>query len=601
METLADPAARTFSQVIFSDVLHSYPPSTPVTCCYTLTEAFQPHPRDWVGIFKVGWSSAKDYHTFVWVEPCLDVVGESVSRKTVFKDYYLPKDEVEFYQFCYIDSSGQVRGASTPFCFKSPEGRSLDCSLDCSPDDDLLVITTQEQVEQSVREKADLQKELDGIQEENKGLKSALQKDQQEAAIFKEQREQKEKEKSRLVSELEQIKEQNGNLKSTAQMQVQEMDRLREELLVQSTKQLEIQQQRNLSVSLDEASIEKETHTREKYDRAVAKINQLKREREEMRGRLDAQSEEIIKLNCCLREGQRELLKTKDGVQLLQVDLLSSEKENERLAAELQRLKDATHDTEDVRRENRELCRKLSQQETQQDVPDDQLRVQCQTLVSQLQDAQATLAAEKEESGKARRRAEALHEELMQIGKRLETVVMTCDQEQRKSSKYELQLSEALEAIADKDDVLQDKEHVLRLVKLENEELVRENQNLRRDVEELRRVNSDLLAAPSACSPHVQPDATSPEGNPSSSRGGEQQQQEETPDQADDLYQPTGGLAEPQEEALLCRHCQESFPGITRQELEQHEESHRVCPFCTMLCDNMDQSVFEDHVYGHEL
>ena len=34
---------------------------------------------------QVGWNSAKDYHTFVWVEPCLDVVGEAVTRQTFFK------------------------------------------------------------------------------------------------------------------------------------------------------------------------------------------------------------------------------------------------------------------------------------------------------------------------------------------------------------------------------------------------------------------------------------------------------------------------------------------------------------------------------------
>lgn len=48
-----DFSARTFSQVVFTDIPHSYPPSTSVTCCYTLTPAFQPNPRDWVGIFKV--------------------------------------------------------------------------------------------------------------------------------------------------------------------------------------------------------------------------------------------------------------------------------------------------------------------------------------------------------------------------------------------------------------------------------------------------------------------------------------------------------------------------------------------------------------------
>ena len=36
-----------------------------------------------------------------------------------FKAKRLPKDDGEFYQFCYVTSSGQVQGASTPFQFKS--------------------------------------------------------------------------------------------------------------------------------------------------------------------------------------------------------------------------------------------------------------------------------------------------------------------------------------------------------------------------------------------------------------------------------------------------------------------------------------------------
>lgn len=46
------PPEAAFSQVVFTDIPHSYPPSTHITCCYTA--AFQPDPRDWVGIFKVG-------------------------------------------------------------------------------------------------------------------------------------------------------------------------------------------------------------------------------------------------------------------------------------------------------------------------------------------------------------------------------------------------------------------------------------------------------------------------------------------------------------------------------------------------------------------
>lgn len=59
-----------------------------------------------------------------------------------------------------------------------------------------------------------------------------------------------------------------------------------------------------------------------------------------------------------------------------QVDLQSSEKEKEGLAAELQRLQSLTHNMDSMKRENQELCRRLSQQETlQSSDPSDDMRV----------------------------------------------------------------------------------------------------------------------------------------------------------------------------------------------------------------------------------
>ncbi|XP_029383901.1 calcium-binding and coiled-coil domain-containing protein 2 isoform X2 [Echeneis naucrates] len=596
------PAARTFSQVIFTDIPHSYPPSAAITCSYTFSAAYQPSSRDWVGIFKVGWSTTKDYHTFVWTEPCQDREDQqSVMRQVVFKEYYLPKDEIEFYQFCYVDNSGQVRGASTPFCFKTPEEQSMESSQE----EDFLIITTQ--VEQSMREKAELQKELDQSREENESLKRALQKQIEENAILKGQNEQKEKEKSQVVRQLEQTKEENGNLNSTLQLKCQEMDDLKEKLLVQQTTQVEMQQQfeaerdkPSQNSSCNEASVQAE-HTQEKYDRAVMKINQMKEERKELKEKLDAQSEDISRLNLQLREGVRELDKTRDSIQILEVDLSCSRKENESLSAELQRLQSIMHNMDEMRRENQELCRRLSQQEMLQEASDEDLQVQCQTLLRQLQDARAKLEDEKRDSMNVKRKAEYLNSQYNEIKKQLEEMCTKCDEEQRKSGKCELQYREALEMIAENESIIKKQEHEMRLVSHESEELTRENETLKKDIEGLRRLCSDLQAAPAAAatnSSQLQPDTTWPSEDTSTSY---EWQQQDTSDRSDNLYEPSGTEEPEEEQTLVCRHCQERFPGITRNELEQHEQSHRVCPFCTMICDNMEQSVFEDHVYSHEL
>ncbi|CAK6977335.1 calcium-binding and coiled-coil domain-containing protein 2-like isoform X2 [Scomber scombrus] len=543
----ANSLARTFSQVVFTDIPHSYPPATPITCSYTITEAFQPNSRDWVGIFKVGWSTTKDYHTFVWVE--LDTVGQQAVRQADFKDYYLPKDEIEFYQFCYVDSGGQVRGASTPFSFKSPVEQNLESNMD----DDLLVITTQEQVDQSVREKAELMKEMDQIREEKDSLKKAL---QEVKSSFEEQNGQKEKEKCDLVDELDQTKEQNEKLRSSVQEKEQEIDRLKEEMMLQKSKQMEIQQQNaaeiqklSQSVRLDGAARQNETHAQEKYDRAVMKINQMKEEREELRGKNEAQSDEIAKLSSKLREAERELFKMKDSVQLLQVDLQSSEKEKERLAAELHQLQSVTHNMDEVKKENKQLNLRLSQQETQQQQqqqssPDEDLKA----LRKQLQEVQTKLSAEKDESKNSKRRADFLEGELQQVREQLDSVAATLDGMQRRSSKQEMRLLEAHEMLADKEGIIEEKEHNILLVRKEVEDLVKENETLKGDIDELRRVYADYQAAPGSSSvdppTYVQPDDVQPASSST----------QDASEQSENLYETIAGVGVPPLPGEIPRH-----------------------------------------------
>lgn len=62
---------------------------------------------------------------------------------------------------------------------------------------------------------------------------------------------------------------------------------------------------------------------------------------------------------------------TKLYIACWQVDLQSSRKEKERLAAELQRLQSLTYNVDKMQRENQDLQRRLSVQETQQSPSDD--------------------------------------------------------------------------------------------------------------------------------------------------------------------------------------------------------------------------------------
>uniref|UniRef100_A0A2K6LGI7 Calcium-binding and coiled-coil domain-containing protein 2 n=1 Tax=Rhinopithecus bieti TaxID=61621 RepID=A0A2K6LGI7_RHIBE len=207
-----------FSQVIFNSVEKFYIPGGDVTCRYTFTQHFIPRQKDWIGIFRVGWKTVREYYTFMWVTLPIDLNNKSAKQQEVqFKAYYLPKDD-EYYQFCYVDQDGVVRGASIPFQFR-PEN-----------EEDILVVTTQEELEtlQSINKKLELkvkeqkdywETELLQLKEQNQKMsteneKMGIRVDQLQAQLSTQ-----EKEMEKLVQgdqdkteQLEHLKKENGHL-----------------------------------------------------------------------------------------------------------------------------------------------------------------------------------------------------------------------------------------------------------------------------------------------------------------------------------------------------------------------------------------------------
>ncbi|XP_062342538.1 tax1-binding protein 1 homolog A-like isoform X2 [Osmerus eperlanus] len=162
-----------FAHVIFQNVGKSFLPQAPLECCYTLTPYLAPNPKDWVGIFKVGWSTARDYYTFLWSPMPEDYEpGSTVHRTVVFQGYYVPKSDGEFYQFCYVTHTGDIRGASTPFLFRTatPTEELLTVTEDDSNSDILVVTTKSGLLEEAQQERRELLKAMHLLQEEKKLL-----------------------------------------------------------------------------------------------------------------------------------------------------------------------------------------------------------------------------------------------------------------------------------------------------------------------------------------------------------------------------------------------------------------------------------------------
>ncbi|XP_053083255.1 calcium-binding and coiled-coil domain-containing protein 1b isoform X4 [Pangasianodon hypophthalmus] len=109
-------------KVKFRNVAQTYFPQTRVECRYTLTREHNWSCRDWIGLFKVGWTSVRDYHTYIWALAPEDYsLGKDVNCSILFHPSYLPSPGPAAYQFVYVDELGEICAVSPQFTFSAPK------------------------------------------------------------------------------------------------------------------------------------------------------------------------------------------------------------------------------------------------------------------------------------------------------------------------------------------------------------------------------------------------------------------------------------------------------------------------------------------------
>lgn len=301
-----------FAHVIFQNVGKSYLPHGALECHYTLTQFIKPHPKDWVGIFKVGWSTARDYYTFLWSPlPENYTEGTTVNRSVVFQGYYVPNDDGEFYQFCYVTHKGEIRGASTPFQFRanSPTEEEL-LTMEDEGGSDILVVTTKASY---------LEQKMEQIQQERKELLENLD-------LLQKERDELIEEKDSLQKEFELERESCAQLRKDVQelqLSVQSLQEEREEVkrrMEESTARL-LQLEEDL-IGVTQKGLQKETE-------------------------LDCLKDRVKKLTLEKEALECQLKNEKDEKELYKIHLKNRELENTKLSTELQMLKSV-----DVNKEN---------------------------------------------------------------------------------------------------------------------------------------------------------------------------------------------------------------------------------------------------------
>ncbi|XP_061771831.1 tax1-binding protein 1 homolog B isoform X2 [Nerophis ophidion] len=293
-----------FAHVIFQNVGKSYLPHAALECHYTLTQFLKPNPKDWVGIFKVGWSTARDYYTFLWSPlPENYVDGTAVNRTVVFQGYYVPNDDGEFYQFCYVTHKGEIRGASTPFLFRanSPSEEEL-LTVEDECNSDILVVTTkagflEQKVEEIQREKDELVKKVAVLQQEMEQLKTAKESLQEEC----------EHEKENCVV----MKRHNQEVQNSAMALQEEKEEVKRRLEEATSRVLQLEED---LIGVTQRGLQKETE-------------------------LDCLKDRMKKLTTEKENLESQLKNERDEKELYKIHLKNRELENTKLSAALQKLK----------------------------------------------------------------------------------------------------------------------------------------------------------------------------------------------------------------------------------------------------------------------
>ena len=93
--------------ITFLDGKSAYLPNADIKLAFKIGKDFNRSRRDWVGIFRVGFSSSRDYYTFQWVPDVPVLEGQDeVEVKVTYPSRSIPTEDGHFYQvtsiFCWF-------------------------------------------------------------------------------------------------------------------------------------------------------------------------------------------------------------------------------------------------------------------------------------------------------------------------------------------------------------------------------------------------------------------------------------------------------------------------------------------------------------------
>ncbi|XP_061592095.1 calcium-binding and coiled-coil domain-containing protein 1 isoform X2 [Cololabis saira] len=498
-------------QVEFRNVGSSYFPQSRVDCHYTLSSQHSWASNDWIGLFKVGWSTVKDYETFVWaLAPADYQEGTDVNCCVHFQASYLPKPSSQEYEFVYIDAQGDVCSRSAKFAFCAPKPLEDLVTLEEESHggeegtDMLLVVPRaellQSRLQECLQEHAELLQELERMSKEReeekeeykrarqawdrqrKGLErniTRLQEDLKHSLDKIEEMEKKQEEELALGESLAQEK--------TALMDAREASEVRIRELEENIKTLTLR------------AVERETDTermKERAKRAGALRKEEESERKSLQIKLEqteaelrSLSKEFQGLRNSLAQRDTSVLQLQNTISTLTQKLTTAhrkETESEASLKEMRSLRDRLHTGE---RTIEGLKTDLSAMIAQRDHGQAELhqaRLQAAQLTLQLADASLALregrAQWAQERQNFQRTAEVNHERLEKLNTEMQKMEERLQEERMEKVKLEVELGREKDCnrvqLSETRRELQELKASLRVAQKEKEQLLSEKKEL---------------------------------------------------------------------------------------------------------------------------
>lgn len=498
-------------QVEFRNVGCSYFPQSRVDCHYTLSSQHNWASSDWIGLFKVGWSSVKDYHTFVWaLAPADYQEGTDVNCCVHFQASYLPKPSSQEYEFVYIDAKGEVCSRSSKFTFCAPKPLEDLVTLEEETHgeeegtDMLLVVPRAELLQSRLQECLRERAELLHVQEvANKQREKEKDEYKRAREAWDRRRRELENDIARLQDELQQSLEKIEKM----ERKQKEEQALGESLALEKTVLLDAREASEVRIkeleddiqTLTQRAVERETELermKERAKRAGALRKEEENERkglqtklEQTEGELKSLSKEFQGLRNSLAQRDTSVLQLQNTITTLTQKLTTAhrkETESEASLKEMRSLRERLHMSE---RAAEGLKIDLSSMVAQRDHGQAELhqaRLQAAQLTLQLADSSLALREGRahwaQERQNMQRSAEKDHERLEKLNAEMQRMEERLQEERMERVKLEVELGREKDCnrvqLSETRRELQELKASLRVAQKEKEQLLAEKQEL---------------------------------------------------------------------------------------------------------------------------